>query len=87
MDNGYNIEFNAARSAVRKSDPEKTEGLHLRVSRGGGADHYEVEARKGQFLYRWSVYVSEVRDAHQRVLGLQWRVVDRGYDLVPPAAQ
>ncbi len=76
-----NVELEAAKNAVRRSDPDKTEGLELVATFATSFDHVEVEGRSAQFVYRWSVYSREIRDAHERVVGLDRRVVDRGYHI------
>ena len=79
-----NVELEAAKIAVRRSDPDKTEGRELVATFATFAtsfDHVEVEAQSAQFVYRWSVYIREIRDAHERVVELERRVVDRGYHI------
>ena len=76
-----NVELEAAIIAVRRSDPDKTEGRELVATFATSFDHVEVEAQSAQFVYRWSVYIREIRDAHERVVELERRVVDRGYHI------
>lgn len=80
------LEHEAAIAAVRADNPETTEGLRLRACYGMNGDHVEVEARIAQFIYRWSVYSREIRDAHERVVRIQRTIVDRGYLLTDELA-
>lgn len=68
------IEFEAAKAAVRKSDPEATEGYTLGAYFGGNADEVFVIARAGGIEHRWLVTFSDRLDTEGYAIGVAWSI-------------
>lgn len=68
------IEFEAAKAAVRATDPYAAEGGALSSYFGGNADEVFVIARAGGIEHRWLVTFSDRLDTEGYAIGVAWSI-------------